>query len=56
MDKTPQPPSLLEIFENLEEPTKQLLADVRSPLLLGLAILILAESKAQRQYMRTQRS
>ena len=49
-----QPPSLLDIFENLDEPTKQLLADVKSPLILGLATLSLAESKAHRSYMSTE--
>ncbi len=51
MANTIQTPRLLEVFENLEETTKQLLADVKSPLILGLATLTLAESKAQRQYM-----
>ncbi|NOH02218.1 MAG: hypothetical protein HND47_09805 [Chloroflexi bacterium] len=50
MENTQQP-SLLDVFENLEEPTKQLLADVKSPLTLGLATLALAESKAKRPYM-----
>jgi len=54
MDTTTQPPSLLNVFENLEESTKQLLADIKSPLILGLATLSLAENKAQRTYMSSE--
>lgn len=54
MDKTARPPSLLEVFENLEEPIKQLLADIRSPLILGLATLFLSESRAQRLYLSSE--
>ena len=49
--KRKRPPSLLETFENLDEPTKQALADIKYPLMLGLATLVLSEDRAQRPYL-----
>jgi hypothetical protein len=46
-----QQTSLLSVFENLDEDTKEVLADLESPLLLGLAALLVSESQAQRQYL-----
>jgi hypothetical protein len=46
-----KPPSLLEAFANLDQPVKDALADIQNPLMLGLATLVLAEDKAQRQYL-----
>ena len=46
-----QQPSLLDVFELLEESTKQALADIQSPLLLGLAVLLISENQAQRPHL-----
>lgn len=46
-----KPPSLLDTFANLDQPVKEALADIQNPLMLGLATLVLAEDKAQRQYL-----
>jgi hypothetical protein len=54
MENKNHPPSLLEVFQHIEEPTKQMLADIKSPLVLGLTTLFIAESKAQRPYMSTE--
>lgn len=45
--KLTSPPSLLETFDNLEESIKEALADVHSPLKLGLAALMLAKDRAK---------
>jgi hypothetical protein len=47
-------PSLLEVFESLEIQSKQMLADIESPLILGLATLAIAENKAERSYMSSE--
>jgi hypothetical protein len=49
--KSSQQISLLSVFENLDEGTKQAIADLESPLLLGLAALLISENQAQRQYL-----
>jgi hypothetical protein len=49
--KNNQQTSLLSVFEDLDDTTKQALADLESPLLLGLATLLISENQAQRQYL-----
>jgi hypothetical protein len=39
------------VFESLDEDIKQAIADIESPLLLGLATLLISENQAQRQYL-----
>jgi hypothetical protein len=46
-----QPTSLLKVFEDLDESTKQSLADIKSPLILGLATLLISDEQAQRPYL-----
>jgi hypothetical protein len=54
MENEAQKPSLLDVFGSLEISTRQTLADIKSPLILGLATLAIAESKANRLYMSTE--
>jgi hypothetical protein len=46
-----RPPSLLDAFSSLEQPLKQKLASIKSPLTLGLATLVIAEDMKIRDYM-----
>jgi hypothetical protein len=45
--KSSNPPSLLETFDQLEESTKQALADMETPLKLGLSALMIAKDRAK---------
>lgn len=49
--ENPQLPSLLKVFEDLDGSTKQSLADIKSPLILGLATLHISDEQAQRPYL-----
>lgn len=44
-------PSLLDTFKSLPEPQKQILANIDSPLLLGLMTLLIVEENELRDYM-----
>jgi hypothetical protein len=46
-----RPVSLLDSFRALGDPTKNMLADIDSPLLLGLLTLTLAADRAMREYL-----
>jgi hypothetical protein len=51
MEDNSQSPSLLDIFGSLDDSTKEALADIESPLGLGLAALYISENQAYRPYM-----
>jgi len=49
-----QPNSLLNFFESLDDATKQGLADIQSPLIVGLAALYISDNQAQHPYLSSE--
>lgn len=49
-----KPDGILSVFESLDESTKLGLADIQSPLILGLATLYISDYQAQRPYLSSE--